>query len=81
MKLTQLIRSAINKKTTPKQKGKGRRGYGIVKRIRLLVYSIEKKIYRDKQLVRHLKNNPNEIKELGFESIPHRTTIGRWRKK
>jgi len=81
MKLEKLIRQFVNKETVPQQTGRGRRGYGNVVRVRALVYQHTKKIHRDKRLIRHLEKKEQAVKILGMEKIPHRTTVGRWKKK
>jgi len=48
-----LIRLLINKEIVPPQKGRGRRGYGNVARIRTLIYR-GLKGFNDYQLIRHL---------------------------
>jgi hypothetical protein len=76
-----IIKLVINKVTVPKERrGRGRKGYGNVRRARLLVYAKSKGIHTDKGLIRYLKKNKKDVKELGFERIPHRTTVGRWKR-
>ena len=49
--------------------------------VRLLVYMMLARVLTDKGLSRHLRKHPRIAKGLGFKTIPHRTTIGRWRKR
>jgi PII-like signaling protein len=51
-----------------------------VRRARLLVYARSKGIHADKGLIRYLSKNKEDVKELGFERVPHRTTVGRWKR-
>lgn len=78
----ELVRALINKKVIPEQIVRpGNPGYSLISMARLFAYAFLKGIRNDKALIRHLKNNPNVVRKLGFERIPHRTTIGRSRKK
>ena len=49
--------------------------------VRLLVYMMLARVLTDKGLSRHLRKHPRIAEGLGFKTIPHRTTIGRWRKR
>jgi len=49
--------------------------------VRLLVYMMLARVLTDKGLIRHLRRHPRIAKELGFRTIPHRTTVGRWRRR
>ena len=78
----EIIRLVINKSIVPGQRRRrGRTGYGIVLIVRLLVYMMLARVLTDKGLIRHLRKHPRIAKGLGFKTIPHRTTIGRWRKQ
>lgn len=82
MSTVELVRQAVNKSFLPVQKRhRGRRGYARIARLRLLVYQRIKKIGDDSKLHRHLKKNPKVARGFGFKKIPHRTQIGRWRRK
>jgi hypothetical protein len=78
-----IIRLVINKTIVPKQpKRGGRKGYGAVLIVRLLVYSVLVGIFTNMGLKRHLEKHRNSIaRVLGFKAIPHRTSIGRWKRK
>lgn len=54
MKAHELVRTVINKKVVPEQQGRGRRGYGNLRRVRLLIYGMLKGIRKDSELIRHL---------------------------
>lgn len=77
----QLVRTVVNKELVPEQQGRGRRGYGNLSRVRVLVYAAVKDIHNDSKLVRHLRKNHKAKRELGLSRTPHRTTISKWRKK
>lgn len=80
MKAHELVRSVINKKIVPKQEGRGRRGYGNLRRIRLLVYQMVKGTRKDKNLIKHLEKNPEVRHALGFhQKIPNRSRLSRWK--
>lgn len=79
MKASELVRVFVNK--TMVSKGLGRRGnpgYPRLQAIRLLVYARLKGIRTDKGLIRYLKKSRHAVRALGFNGIPHRTTVGRW---
>lgn len=77
----EIIRLVINKSIVPKQPNKrGRKGYGVVLITRLLVYSLLVGIFSNSGLRTHLEKHEKTIaRVLGFKTIPHRTTIGRWK--
>lgn len=77
----EIIRLVINKSVLPKQpKKRGKKGYGVVLITRLLVYSLLVGIFSNRGLRTHLEKHKNTIaRVLGFKTIPHRTTIGRWK--
>jgi len=80
----EIIRLVINKAIVPKQpKWRGRKGYGLVLIIRLLVYSVLVGIFSNNGLRTHLEKHRNSIaRVLGFKTtVPHRTTISRWKRK
>lgn len=74
-------RLAINQTIVPEREGRGRKGYGRLAAVRVLVYAQLKGIHKDQVLERHLKENPRIRKGLGPKSVPDRTTIGRWKRK
>lgn len=76
-----IIRLIINKSIVPKQPNKrGRKGYGAVLIARLLVYSLLVGIFSSNGLRTCLEKHKKTIAwVLGFKTIPHRTTIGRWK--
>lgn len=77
-----VIRTIVNKIIVPQRpKQRGRKGYGNLLIARLLVYVIVTRIFSNKGMKTHLENNTNYAKILGFKTIPHRTTISRWKKK
>jgi len=81
MEAHQLVRTVINKTMVPEQQGRGRKGYGNLARVRVLVYAAVKGIHNDSKLTRHLRKRSEVRRELGLSSTPERTSISRWRKK
>lgn len=81
-KAVELARLAVNKTIVPERKGRGRKGYGRLAALRLLVYALLVGIDKDETLEKHLGRNRGVARALGFKrGIPDRTTIGRWKKK
>ena len=78
----EIVRIFVNKSIVPyKKRGRGRPGYPLIAIVRLFVYAILIKCLTDKGLIRHLTKRPYVARTLGLSKIPHRTTVGRWRKK
>lgn len=77
-----VIRTVINKSIVPKQKKqRGRKGYGNLLIIRLLVFAVLIEIFSNRGLRTYLEQHKTIRKILGFKTMPHRTTISRWKKK
>ena len=78
----ELAKLAVNKTIVSERKGRGRKGYGRLAALRLLVYAMLVGIDKDEPLEKHLRKHRGVAKALGFRrSIPDRTTIGRWKRK
>ncbi|MEW5995326.1 MAG: transposase [Candidatus Zixiibacteriota bacterium] len=78
----ELARIAVNKTMVQERKGRGRKGYGRLAALRLLVYAMLVGITNDEPLEKHLRKKPGIAKALGFKKgIPDRTSIGRWKRK
>lgn len=58
---------------------RGPKGYALVLKLRLLLYATLKEIFSTRKLVKHLKKRPEIIYQLGFEKIPDKRTIDRWK--
>jgi hypothetical protein len=79
MEACELVRLFINKAIVPAEpKRRGNPGYGRVKALRVLVYARLKGLDNDTRVVEHLKKHPWIAKTLGLQSVPDRTTVGRW---
>ena len=79
MEACELVRLIVNKAIVPKEpKRAGNPGYGQLKAVRVLVYARLKGLQNDTRVFWHLKKHPFIAKKLGLQSIPDRTTIGRW---
>jgi len=79
MEACELVRLILNKVTIPAEpKRAGNPGYGIKTAVRVLVYSRLKGLENDTRIFWHLQRHPQFAQALGLNSIPDRTTIGRW---
>jgi IS5 family transposase len=79
MDVWDVVRLFVNKATVSTQpKRAGNPGYGQLKAIRILVFARLKGLENDTRLVEYLKKHPNAFKALGLNSVPDRTTVGRW---
>lgn len=59
----------------------GPKGYGLLRILRLLLYSVLAEIFSTRELCKHLTKNPSVLKKLGFRACPCRRTIDSWFKK
>lgn len=82
---TQTILKAIfdeYKDCVPKKKGKGRYGYSYHSILNAFVLMLLRGIRSEEGLVEYLNEHIDEAKLCGFtKNIPHRTTLGRFRKR
>lgn len=79
MEACEVVRLLVNKAIVPAEpKRRGNPGFGRVKAIRILVYARLKKLDNDTRIVEHLKRHPWIAKTLGLNTVPNRTTVGRW---
>jgi len=79
MEACEVVRLIVNKAVVPAEtKRRGNPGYGQLKAVRLLVYSRLKGLTNDTRVVEHLTRHPQDAKTLGLNSVPDRTTVGRW---
>lgn len=58
----------------------GPEGYPLLKRLRMLLYGHLKGYLSTRKLRRHLQKNPRQLKRLGFDKLPDRRTIDRWKR-
>jgi len=82
MEACDVVRLFVNKALfldVPKRAGNP--GYGLLKAIRVLVFSRLKGLSNDTRIAEHLKKHPKDLNKLGLSTIPDRTTIGRWWKR
>jgi transposase len=79
MEACEVVRLIVNKTVVPAEtKRRGNPGYGQLKAVRVLVYSRLKGLNNDTRVVEHLKRHLQDAKTLGLNSVPDRTTVGRW---
>jgi hypothetical protein len=82
MEACEVVRLFVNKAIVPAEfKRPGNPGYGQVKALRVLVYARLKGLDNDTRIIKHLKKHRSAAKTLGLNSVPDRTTIGRWWKR
>lgn len=58
----------------------GPKGYGILLKLRLLLYAVLMEIFSTRELHKHLKKRSHVLKALGFAQRPDKRTIDRWKK-
>ncbi len=58
----------------------GPEGYGLMLKLRLLLYAILMEIFSTRKLIKHLKKRSLVLKCLGFKKCPHKRTVDRWKK-
>jgi hypothetical protein len=58
---------------------RGPKGYGLLLKLRLLLYGTLKEIFSTRKTIKHLKKRPYIWKKLGFKSMPSKRTIDRWK--
>jgi hypothetical protein len=79
MEACEVVRLIVNKAIVPAEpKRRGNPGYGRLKALRVLVYSRLKGLENDTRVVEHLKKNRSAAKTFGLNTVPDRTTVGRW---
>jgi hypothetical protein len=79
MEACEVVRLFVNKAIVPAEsKRRGNPGYGRVKALRVLVYARLKGLDNDTRVVEHLKKHLWAAKTLGLDTVPDRTTVGRW---
>jgi transposase len=79
MEACEVVRLFVNKAIVPAEpKRRGNPGYGRVKALRVLIYARLKGLDNDTRVVEYLKKHLWAAKTLGLDTIPDRTTVGRW---
>ena len=58
----------------------GPKWYVLILRLRLLFYGHLMAIFSTRKLRKHLRKKPEMLKRLGFQTLPDRRTIDRWKK-
>lgn len=84
MQALEIVLKVLNKNIVEKvseKKRRGPKGYNLLLRLRLLLFGVLKELFETRNLIRHLRHNPNVIKKLGFDNTPSRKTIRRWKRK
>ena len=79
MEACELVRLIVNKALVPVQtKRRGNPGYGQLRAARVLVYARLIGEDNDTRIVEHLKRHRYDLRKLGLNCVPDRTTVGRW---
>jgi IS5 family transposase len=79
MEACEVVRLFVNKAiVSAEPKRRGNPGYGQLKALRVLVYSRFKGLENDTRVIEHLKKHKQSARTLGLDTIPDRTTVGRW---
>lgn len=81
MQALDVIVGVVNKRFLQSlyKKRRGPKGYGIVRILRFLLYSVAKRIFETRTFLDYLKKNPHEMRTLGFKNLPHRSTVDNWK--
>lgn len=58
---------------------RGPKGYGLLLKLRLLLYATLKEMFSTRKLMKHLKKRRHILKQLGFKKMPDKRTIDRWK--
>lgn len=59
---------------------RGPKGYGLVLKLRILLYATLIEVFSTRKLVKHLKKRCSVLRRLGFSTMPDKRTIDRWKK-
>ena len=78
MEACEVVRLIVNKTVVSEPKRRGNPGYGRLRALRVLVYARLKGLENDTRVVEHIKRHLQDAKTLGLNSVPDRTTVGRW---
>jgi hypothetical protein len=79
MEACEVVRLFVNKAIVSAEPvRRGNPGYGRVQALRVLVYSRLKGLENDTRIVEHLKKHIDVCQTLRLQSVPDRTTVGRW---
>ncbi len=59
---------------------RGPKGFGILLKLKLLLYATLTEIFSTRELIKHLQKRPQIAQQLGFLVIPTRRTVDRWKR-
>jgi hypothetical protein len=81
MQALNVIVGVVNKRFLQSlyRKRRGPRGYGIVRILRFLLYSVAKHIFETRTFLDYMQKHPHEMRALGFDKLPHRSTVDDWK--
>jgi len=83
MQTVDVVIGVLNKSVVDSisKKRRGPKGYGLLRILRLLLYSVLAEIFSTRELVKHLRKRPRVLKELGFAKLPCRRALDGWFEK
>jgi hypothetical protein len=83
MQALDLIVGVVNKRFLQGlyRKRRGPKGYGIVRILRFLLFSLAKRMFETRTFLDYLEKHPHEMRVLGFTELPHRSTVDEWKQK
>src|SRR3989338_9701681 len=83
MQTVDVVIGVLNKSVVDSisKKRRGPKGYGLLRILRLLLYSVLAEIFSTRELVKHLRKRPRVLKELGFAKLPCRSALDGWFEK
>lgn len=83
MEALDVVLNVLHKNVTDKIvcKRRGPKGYGNHLKLRLLLYAVLVEIFSTRMLIKHLKKRSRIPLKLGFNRVPDKRTIDRWKKK
>lgn len=74
--ITHKVISQVNIEIHP-----GPSGYELILRLKLILYGHLMALFSTRKLINHFKKRRNILERLGFQKLPDRRTIDRWKKK
>lgn len=56
-------------------------GYGLLLKLRLLLYAMLMEVFSTRKLAKHLRKRKYVLRRLGFKTLPDKRTLDRWKHK
>lgn len=83
MQALDVVNEALHKNVTDEivvQIKRGPKGYGLLLKLRVLLYATLVEIFSTRKLMKRFKKRPYILKQLGFSQLPSKRTVDRWKK-